>query len=242
MQKLSGTSLKWIAILAMIIDHVAWKLQAPVFILEFMHFIGRMTIPIMCFFIAEGFHHTRDLQKYQTRLFVFALIAQIPFSYFMTGEAFPLGIGAESLNVLFTLLFGLIAMSVLKSNRSRSYKALCVALCFVGSLFCDWFLFGILFILSFGLNDGNRKEQLKWFTFSAIICLFMSEGLNYLFRGDLGFMTFGLFATIPLFLLYNGKRSNHPSRNPFLAKWVFYMLYPLNLLVIGILHYAMGVI
>ncbi len=39
-----------------------------------MHIIGRLTAPIMWFFISEGFHYTHDAKKYITRLGVFALV------------------------------------------------------------------------------------------------------------------------------------------------------------------------
>ena len=54
---LNANTIKLIAILAMTIDHVAWLLfpgypkdALPVV----MHIVGRLTCPIMCFFIAEG--------------------------------------------------------------------------------------------------------------------------------------------------------------------------------------------
>ena len=63
---LDANALKLIAIAAMTVDHVAWLLfpgypaaAVPVI----MHIIGRITCPIMCFFIAEGFYHTHDRKK-----------------------------------------------------------------------------------------------------------------------------------------------------------------------------------
>ena len=68
---LDANALKLIAIAAMTVDHVAWLLfpgypaaAVPVI----MHIIGRITCPIMCFFIAEGFYHTHDRKKYALRL------------------------------------------------------------------------------------------------------------------------------------------------------------------------------
>ena len=62
---LSGNALKVIAIIAMTIDHVAWMRieayeQAEVPLQIFLHCIGRLTAPIMFFFVAEGYHHTRN--------------------------------------------------------------------------------------------------------------------------------------------------------------------------------------
>ena len=58
--------LKLIAIIAMTLDHLTW-LIFPGYSIEplaiILHIIGRITCPIMCYFIAEGFHHTKDIKK-----------------------------------------------------------------------------------------------------------------------------------------------------------------------------------
>ena len=66
-QKFNSNVIKLIAIIAMTVDHVAWAIfrdfnTNPIAII--MHIIGRITCPIMCFFVAEGYHHTRNINKY----------------------------------------------------------------------------------------------------------------------------------------------------------------------------------
>lgn len=61
--ELSGNALKVIAIVAMTIDHLAWMgihtyAQAETPLQIFLHCIGRLTAPIMFFFVAEGYHYT----------------------------------------------------------------------------------------------------------------------------------------------------------------------------------------
>ena len=72
-QGLSGNQIKGIAIAAMTVDHLAWTLfpgyDTRWFVL-LAHVIGRLTAPIMWFFIAEGYHHTRNVKKYACRLFL----------------------------------------------------------------------------------------------------------------------------------------------------------------------------
>ena len=60
-RSLDSNAIKLIAILAMTVDHIAWAVfpgypRAALPLL--MHLIGRITCPIMCYFIAEGFHYT----------------------------------------------------------------------------------------------------------------------------------------------------------------------------------------
>ena len=66
MIKLNSNHLKIIAIMAMTIDHIADLLfpGMPNSILSnVFHIIGRITAPIMFFFICSGFKYTRDLKN-----------------------------------------------------------------------------------------------------------------------------------------------------------------------------------
>ena len=82
MKCLNSNALKIVAIIAMTIDHLAWLIFPSYdtsFLPVLMHIIGRITCPIMCFFIAEGYYHTKNLKKYILRLFIFALISHVPY-------------------------------------------------------------------------------------------------------------------------------------------------------------------
>ena len=86
---LDANQLKLIAIFAMTVDHIAWLLfpgYAKGALPVVMHIIGRLTCPIMCYFIAEGYYHTRDLNRYTLRLFVFAVISH--FAYIFASQDF----------------------------------------------------------------------------------------------------------------------------------------------------------
>ncbi len=106
--KFKGLSTFWlkiIAIITMTIDHTAVCLETPYYTL--MRGIGRIAFPIFCYLIVEGFFYTRCLWKYILRLFVFALISQIPFNLMLYKS--PCYTGGY-LNVYFTLLIGLITI------------------------------------------------------------------------------------------------------------------------------------
>ena len=56
--------LKLIAIIAMTVDHIAWAFVPFGSIAgQLMHVIGRLTAPIMCFMVAEGYYKTRNVKK-----------------------------------------------------------------------------------------------------------------------------------------------------------------------------------
>ena len=70
MKKLNSNHLKIIAIIAMTIDHLADLLYPNMqnnIVPIILHVIGRLTAPIMFFFICEGYHYTKNLKKYITR-------------------------------------------------------------------------------------------------------------------------------------------------------------------------------
>lgn len=61
-KKLNSNHLKLIAIIAMTIDHITDLIYpgfpaVPTAIL--LHIVGRLTAPIMWFFICEGYYHTQ---------------------------------------------------------------------------------------------------------------------------------------------------------------------------------------
>ena len=67
-----ANTLKLIAIIAMTIDHIADLLYPGMpnnIIPNICHIIGRLTAPIMFFFICEGYFYTKDVKKYIKRLF-----------------------------------------------------------------------------------------------------------------------------------------------------------------------------
>lgn len=64
---LNANHIKLIAIIAMTIDHAS-DLFFPGFPIEpaaiGLHLIGRVTAPIMWFFVCEGFYYTKNIKKY----------------------------------------------------------------------------------------------------------------------------------------------------------------------------------
>ena len=83
-KKTDANTIKLIAVIAMTIDHVTWMIY-PGYPKEFvpilLHIIGRLTCPIMCYFIAEGYHYTKNLNKYTVRLFLFAFISHFTYVF-----------------------------------------------------------------------------------------------------------------------------------------------------------------
>ena len=77
--KLEMTSmlLHLVAMLAMLCDHL-WATVIPGN--QWLTCLGRLAYPIFAFMIVEGYFHTRNLRRYVLRLFLFAIISEIPFN------------------------------------------------------------------------------------------------------------------------------------------------------------------
>ncbi|MBQ7321298.1 MAG: conjugal transfer protein TraX [Clostridia bacterium] len=240
---LDSNVIKLIAILAMTADHLAWMLfpgypREPLPLL--LHTVGRVTCPIMCYFIAEGYHYTRDVGKYTRRLFLFALLSH--FAYLFGSPAFegwrsfvPFSSGRvlNQTSVMWSLAWGLVMLRVIHSQRIRrdGIRTLLVLLICAVSFPADWSCIASLCILAFGTNRGRFGAQMGWMIFyvaiySAVYCL----ALDPLY----GLLQMAVILAIPILALYNGERGKNPRVNR-VMKWLFYLYYPLHLLAIGLL-------
>lgn len=115
---MSSFVLKMIAVFSMCFDHFGYLFSAGNF--SFYNLIGRLAFPIFAFQISEGYTHTRDLNKYFWRLFLFAVISQIPFNLFEYAFGFDL-----SLNIFFTLLLGLTAIFAYDKIPNKLVRTSC---------------------------------------------------------------------------------------------------------------------
>ena len=185
---------------------------------------------IFFFFITEGFKYTRSKKKYGFRLLIFALITQVPYCLASNGTLFTRNLFLD-LNVIFTLFLGLVALMVWESGWKLPVRI--IAVIFIDALTCvlccEWMIFGVLIILGLHIFRDNSKIRFIYF----LVCIFC---LNFVLNGLVLSMTFWVGFLIQLsayFLMvkcYNGKRGKHPQ----VAKWFFYIFYPLHFVIIYI--------
>lgn len=238
---LNSDTIKIIAIIAMTIDHIAWA-AFPGYPKEFLpimaHIIGRLTCPIMCYFIAEGYYHTRNINKYTFRLFAFAVISHFAYLFastdFIDWKSFiPFYYGnvLNQTSVMWSLAWGLVMLRVANSERIKGNTiktVLTILICLV-SFPSDWSCIAALCVMAFGTNRGKFKIQMLWMVFYAAI-----YGTVYFFAVDevYGLIQMAVVFSIPIIHLYNGKRGKKIQVNQFM-KWFFYIYYPLHLAIIG---------
>ncbi len=77
-------------------------------------YIGRLAAPIFVYCIAQGFAHTSNVRHYIGRVFLTAVIAQVPYTLFDLAEMWVLGLAGDwretGLNILFTLALALCVL------------------------------------------------------------------------------------------------------------------------------------
>lgn len=238
MKKLNSNHLKIIAIIAMTIDHIADLLypgMPNIFISNVMHIIGRLTAPIMFFFICEGYYYTKDIKKYISRLFIFALISHFAYCFAFGINFIPFSTGNifNQTSIMWTLAWAVVALHIVhgKNNLKEWQKWLLIILINLITFSSDFSSIAVMTILFMYDRRGNLKSQMismmAWLSLYALI--------SYLFVSK----TYGLIAmtailVYPLLKNYNGQRGKVKW-----LKWFFYLYYPLHLIIIGALRLYM---
>lgn len=246
---LTGSQLKIIAMVSMLIDHLAatvllqllqapydpsagnvladwvwnhWQLLAKVY--DTMRQIGRFAFPLYCFLLVEGFTHTRSVPKYALRLGIFALVSEFPFDIALNGSFFDPGYN----NVFFTLLTGLVCLWALDSLRTLGKEGKLPG--FLGVfLSCAAVLAGFLLAEHVLVCDYAGKGVLAivaiWLLRRWPVPAFIA-GTLVLSYGNSSEL-YALFMVLPI-ALYNGQRGRAMKLGP-------YLFYPLHLMLLWLI-------
>ena len=185
-----------------------------------MRMIGRLGFPIFCFLLIQGFLHTRNRQKYAFRLFLFALISELPFDLAFKGKIY---FGYQ--NVFFTLFIGLLTMMAFsyieqKTDWKKPLRVICsIAALLVGMgaaelLKTDYAAIGIVCIMALYIFRKNKVHQIV--AGCVAFCWEITAPLAF----------------IPI-AFYNGKRGWN-------IKYFFYIFYPAHLFILYLICYFMG--
>ncbi|MCR5279364.1 MAG: conjugal transfer protein TraX [Lachnospiraceae bacterium] len=253
---ISGSGLKWIAIITMIIDHIAAVVLEPLYmrlvspglfedaefmspwmmehkgvaalalLVPLMRTIGRFSFPLYCFLLTEGFVHTRSVWKYGLNLIIFALISEIPFNLSHDGLVF----NWEFQSAYLTLVLGLGCMYVLSRVETVKKEA--------------WYRYPLLF-LSVAVFSVAAIQLRTDYAAAGVLAI----AAMYLLRKNkvIAFAVACVILTIlsnrieivALFMLipvskYNGERGNQRF------KYAFYAIYPGHFLVLYLISFLVG--
>jgi len=219
----TANKLKIIAMALMLIDHFAVVFFPPGSLINMLfRFPGRIVAPVICFFIAEGYYHTSNRKKYILRLLVLAVISHIPFNVTF-GHSLSI---FQATSVIWGLALGLIALAALKSEKIHiALKPVILAVCCAAAYTANWNFVAVLWIAAFGLFHGNFKRQILAF---CLVGIMFHLSLVYHRFGFTHWYQLGIFLSIPLLAMYNGKLGKKSK----VMAYGFYVFYPAHLLLL----------
>ncbi len=223
---LNANVLKIIALVSMVIDHVGVMLFPGEL---WLRCLGRISLPIFAYMIAEGCRHTRDMKKYFLRIFVLGVLCQAV--YFVVYETLYL-----STLISFSLAVGAIfLLENVKNARDKKQLLLYGALCLLLLLLMLFLLYPPHFMerfelcLDYGIYPFLIPVVLYFIPKKEWRILAMIP-LLYLLSLDFDWEQLLAFCALPILLLYNGKRGKVN------LKYLFYIAYPLHLVLIFVIY------
>ncbi len=224
-----GSTLKIIALVSMFIDHLAatlievnygktdsflyklpWSENTMLQVDAILREVGRLAFPIFCFLLVQGAMYTHDRKKYLRNLAVFALVSEIPFDLAFHNTIWYI----NSQNVFFTLALGLLSIYALEWWSQKQWIGLGIVAVIAAMAYflrTDYGAAGVILIVFFWLFRFDEKLRTIFGSVWMIFGINLSEAA-------------GIFAFLPIHF-YNGERGRQ-------LKYVFYLFYPVHLLVL----------
>ena len=222
----------------MTIDHVT-DLFYPSFPAQSLpialHIIGRLTAPIMWFFIAEGYHYTHSIKKYLLRLGIFAIISHFAYCFAFGINFIPFKTGVfNQTSVIYPLFVSVLVLWLQDTELKKINKVIKNVLIFIliwSAFPADWSNIAVMAIKGIYRNRGNLKKQafvmMTWVLLYAVVSFFFVSKIY-------GIIEPLVILVYPLMKRYNGQRGKANW-----LKWFFYIYYPAHLIIIGIIRMVM---
>lgn len=231
--KLSSDTLKIIAVVTMMIDHSAFCLlhyYMTMFymdivpqtytklnnVYEFCRGVGRISFPIFCFFLVEGFFRTKNVWKHLLRLGIFAIISEVPFDL----AHFKVILEWTHQNVIVELFLGFLMLILLRyiediPGLSDVTRMICIC--------CAVFAFADLATIC------KVDYSFKGIMLIAVLYILRSVKEFRLLAGA-AVTSIAKYAPIAFVLLYFYDPDTKPR-----LKYFFYAFYPVHLFMIYLL-------
>lgn len=230
----TGSELKLIAITAMTVDHLAsviWPGYGRQWWLLGIHMFGRLAAPIFWYLAAEGYHYTHDRRKYGKRLLLLAVISHFAYNFAFGIPFIPFRTGVfNQTSVIWPLFWGVAALEIVEKDGWEDWKKILAVIGICVITFCaDWSCIAVMAIVQIGSNRGNFKKQMV-----GMMVYVAMYALIYILFLDPVYGVLQLFTAlaIPLLSRYKGEKGRS-------VKWLFYVYYPLHLVICGIIRVAL---
>lgn len=249
---MSTTLLKLIALILMLIDHIAEFIPGiPVWF----HWLGRISAPLFMFSMIWGFHYTKDRKKYLLRMYSFGVLMAIINVIF--NSIFDKPYHYITNNIFVTLLMVGVVVWLIEYSRESEKEGRKLILIFAAIQVLSTIICGIagayisiqgieMFV---GAITGNLifNEGSFIFVFLGVLMYFNKESkkgiskvygifclIFFMLEASMGFSIKALFmenyqwmmiASLPFMLLYNGQKGRG-------LKYLFYIFYPTHIVIL----------
>ncbi|MDE6212968.1 MAG: conjugal transfer protein TraX [Lachnospiraceae bacterium] len=238
LQVLNRDAIKYIAMLTMLLNHIAHVfLERGTPLYEIFEDIGFFTAPVMCFFLVEGYTYTHSKKGYGLRLMLFAALSQIPFQ---------LAFGYSTLNMIYTLLCCFLILVIMEKVSSPFLCRGLILLLILATVNGDWAVVAPILTILLANDWGDRKMMAR--DFGLTYFLFALLNMQSYMNGEPGNWTLYavihallsglgvLAAAVATLVLYNGERAEHGRT---FSKWFFYLFYPGHLLILYLIKISL---
>ncbi|MFD1176809.1 TraX family protein [Paenibacillus puldeungensis] len=203
-----------IAMLTMAIDHIG-LIFFPGEVLW--RIIGRLAFPIYAYALVQGYKHTSSYGKYCFRLFLIAVLSQIPYQ---------LAFDTNGLNVVMTLFVSFLVIRLLDSIHPGIFTALIIAVvCVVMEVLpFDYGAYGLLLVLIFKYAGPKMMPGMHLL-------------LNLAYLLAYGWVL-QLVSLVPTLVIAYGPKLWRRLESWRMPRWIWRVFYPAHLAVLaGIVYF-----
>lgn len=232
---LTGNMIKILAAALMVIDHIGVVLMHEGGILRI---LGRISMPLFAFMIAEGAKYTKNKTKYLGMIAGLATICQLVY-YFVLNDLYMCILVTFSLSIALIYTLNFVKWAYLSNKGTLAEKilspifffGLTALVYYLNSIFqIDYGFFGIMMPVFASLTDMRGYEIPKgarWIESHYVRVLLMAVPMLIRMIDCEPIMWYS-FIALPILLLYSEKRGKWKM------KYFFYIFYPLHLALIYI--------
>ena len=226
--------LKLIAMIAMVIDHiaVAFLPASPLYL--YARLIGRLAMPIFAYKIACGFLYTHNLKRYALNIALMTLAAQIPFTLLNDAGPFAKEVLTHwNIGVTFLCALGVLALLNSPKPIPLLLRAFTLLILFFVASYADYGLYGLAMVLIFYYCITHHT--------SLYLCLLSLGILTILYYAVSmpSLATYMIHMQLPA-LLAVPLIYYVPDHKMKWGKSFFYIFYPLHMLILVVLQHFIG--
>ena len=248
---ISRSTLKFAGLFFMLLNHIAWIfLPEGSLARDLLTGPGYFTAPVMCYLLAEGIFLTRSVRRYLVRLFLFALLSQVPYDLAFTKDTV---LTFTELNMIYTLWISLLLLIVHTRPFPEPVKWILSVLLVLATVSADWGILAPVFTLMFYFAGNTQKARREVWALTVIIIgvtfarwtavigpLLAAVCVVRFYRSPLEQTSISQENTEEKPVSPEGnepeEKTKKKERVSALSQWSFYLFYPLHLLILGLIR------